>query len=95
MADTKTVKLLVPRPPRFVRHLESFGQPVRLNNLAVSLLANGKESADIFFDRFQELLAARFSGIKIRRFRKPIHSIPCDFLAEVAACDLVVNANAE
>jgi hypothetical protein len=95
MVETKTVKLLVPRPPRFVRHLESSGQPVGLNNLSVSLLANGKESADIFFDRFQELFSARFFGLKIRRFRKPIHSIPCDFLAEVAACNLVINANAE
>jgi len=94
--ETKTVRLLVPRPPRLVRRLESSGQSVELNNLVVSLLGNGKESAQIFFDRFQELFSDRFRATKIHRFRKSIHSIPCDFLEEVVACsNLVVNATAE
>jgi sulfite reductase alpha subunit-like flavoprotein len=95
MHDSKTVRLLVPRPARFVRKVKSAGQAVELNHITVSLLANGKESAEIFFDRFQELFPERFSGIKMQRFRKRIHSIPCDFIPEVASCDLVVNATAE
>jgi len=99
--DTKAVtkprvRLLVPTPPRLARRLERFDQVANLNPLVVSLLGNGKESAQIFFDRFQELFSDRFGGIKIHRFRKSIHSIPCDFLEEVIACsNLVVNATAE
>lgn len=91
---TKTVRLLVPTPARSVRRLESRG--VELNNLAISLLGNGKESAQIFFDRFEELFSHKFSGTQIHRFRKRIHSIPCDFFEEIVACsNLVINATAE
>ena len=71
MDETKPVRLLVPRPAHFVRQVDTSGRGLELNQITVSLLANGKESAEIFFDRFQELFAARLSGIKMRRFRKP------------------------
>jgi hypothetical protein len=67
-----------------------------LDGLRIGVLDNSKPNADVLLGRVAEALAARASGVTIRRWTKPGSSRPAEMIDEiVASADVVLTGTAD
>ncbi|MGH3756655.1 UGSC family (seleno)protein [Actinophytocola sp.] len=91
-----SIKVVRPVPIHQARPATSplASRPSTLDGKTVGLLFNSKVNADIYLERMQELLDAKYTGIKFVNRTKPTATRPTApaLLREVSTCDVVVNA---